>query len=339
MNSRRRTLDHIAGAAVDRLPFHPIVMRIAARLAGAKYSDFCLKPEVKCSAMISFAQDFGADWVTVMSDPYAESEALGMEIEYPVDDLPKPKALLLKTVSDIGKLKVQPVEGRRRLLGRVEEIRIFRRLLGDSMFVVGWVEGPLAEYVDLRGMENTFLDLYDHPAELDRACDILLENAMRFADAQIAAGADCVGVGDAAASQIGPGLYLEHVFPRELALVKRIHDKGALAKLHICGNIRAILPDVIRTGADIIDIDHLVGSMAPFRGLLGGGQVFSGRSDPVTVIQNGTPAKIAADVRDCIAEAGGRLVVSAGCEVTPDTGRENLLAWRDCAAKGIRQGP
>ena len=33
--------------------------------------------------MIHCAKDFDIDWVTVMSDPWAEASAFGIEVEYP----------------------------------------------------------------------------------------------------------------------------------------------------------------------------------------------------------------------------------------------------------------
>lgn len=83
--------------------------------------------------------------------------------------------------------------------------------------------------------------------------------------------------------------------------------------------------------ADILDVDHLVPDMGAFFGMLQPGQVFSGKSDPVGLIQNGTPEKIAESVRQCRREAGGRVIVSAGCEVPPDTTVENMRAFRAAA--------
>ena len=38
--------------------------------------------------MILCAKDFNIDWVTVMSDPWAEASAFGIQVEYPEDSLP-----------------------------------------------------------------------------------------------------------------------------------------------------------------------------------------------------------------------------------------------------------
>jgi len=116
-------------------------------------------------------------------------------------------------------------------------------------------------------------------------------------------------------------------------MVDHIHRLGALAKLHICGNTHSIMPDMIKTGADIIDVDHLVPSMAEFAGLLDNGQVFSGKSDPVSVIQDGDARLIEESVRECHEQARGRCIVSAGCEITPGTSLDNLRAYVKAAAK------
>jgi uroporphyrinogen-III decarboxylase len=91
---------------------------------------------------------------------------------------------------------------------------------------------------------------------------------------------------------------------------------------------------MIATGADIVDVDNLVPTMAPFARLLGPSQVFRGKTDPVSVIQDGTPKHIAEDVADCFAQAGGRVIVSAGCEITPDTSAVNMHAFRTAADPG-----
>jgi len=150
---------------------------------------------------------------------------------------------------------------------------------------------------------------------------------------QIEAGAHCIGIGDAFCSQIGPELYEQFAFYRQKKLVDHIHSLGAIAKLHICGNTGSILPLMIATGADIVDIDHLVPSMAEFLPLLGPKQVFSGKADPVTVIQDGKAPIIEAVVEKDIKEAGGRCIISAGCEITPGTSAQNMHSFRQSARR------
>jgi len=78
----------------------------------------------------------------------------------------------------------------------------------------------------------------------------------------------------------------------------------------------------------IVDLDHLVPDMAKFVEFLAPTQVFSGKTDPFSNIQNGTLAQIAESVRECRKQATGRVIVSAGCEVPPDTSLENMWTFR-----------
>jgi MtaA/CmuA family methyltransferase len=328
MNAKARTVQFVKAGTSDRPPVHPLLMRSAARYAGILYRDFCLNPEAKVEAMSRCTDDFGLDWITVLSDPFSEAEAYGLQIDYPEDNLPQDRNKVLNENSQPEDIPVLDINAHRRLRNRVREIELFRKRYGQEMFIVGWVEGPFAEYADLRGLSDACIDLYDDSDKVCAFAERLTDNAIRFAEAQIKAGADCVGIGDAACSQINTEMYRELFQPLEKRMVERIQNPGALAKLHICGNTSHILPDMIRTGADIIDVDHLAGSMRPFASLLQRGQVFSGNIDPVRVVQEMTPAQIRQKIFQCMEDTGGRCIVSAGCEITPDTSPENLRALR-----------
>lgn len=332
MNSLERTLRFLRGETVDRIPLHPIVMRFAARHAGVPYRSFCLEPEAHVAAMVRTAEEFAMDWVNVMSDPYAEAEAYGMRVEYPEDDLPRGVGPLAPDAASVDSIRAPTELSHPRLAGRIAQIENFARELGDTQFVVGWVEGPFAVYSLWRGLANGCLDLYDHPATVHRGVEVAVAFAKRFAEAQVRAGAHAIGMGDAACSQIGPGQYREFFLEGEKEIVAHVHSLGAIAKLHICGNTSKLLPDMIGTGADIVDVDHLAGSMAPFAPLLGPGQVLCGSSDPVGVVRNGTPESVLASVVACLGEAPGRVIVSAGCEITPDTPEDNLRAMARAAS-------
>jgi MtaA/CmuA family methyltransferase len=336
MNSLQRTEDFINGLSVDRPPFHPILMRFAAKYAGVKYKDFCLNYKVKCETNIRCANDFSYDWVNVMSDAYSEASAYGTKLVYPEDNLPQVTELLVKEISDIDKLKVLKVNDHSRLKARVDEIREFSRLVGNTQFICGWVEGPLAAFCDVRDLSAVCMDMYENPEKLKLALDIMTESAVGFITAQVKAGAHCVGIGDAVCSLISPELYQEFVFPLEKALVEHAHSLNARVKLHICGNTTAILPDMVKTGADIVDIDHLVGSMSNFIDLFPAKQVPSGNSDPVSVIRDGTRDTINESVLQCYKATNGRGIVSAGCEIPPDTSLENFRSYRDAALNLVK---
>lgn len=321
-----RTLRFLKGEKTDHPPFHPIIMRWAAKYAGVRYRDFCTVPAAKTRSMMMCANDFNMDWVTVLSDPWAEASAFGIRVEYPEDNLPLvtsqfPDAISASHIKKYDSLK------NLRCSNRIEEIKIYSWDAADK-FIVGWIEGPVAEYVDLRGASNAAVDFLVEPETVEKTFQVIMESAFDFIDLQIKAGAHCIGIGDAFCSQIGPELYLKYAFERQKKLVECIHDHGALAKLHICGDTTELLKDMIRTGADIVDIDHLVKDMSGYASYLGKHQVFSGKCDPVTIIEDGDADIIFKTVERDFNDAGGRCIVSAGCEITPGTTIEKMKTFR-----------
>ncbi|MDY0098438.1 MAG: uroporphyrinogen decarboxylase family protein [Bacteroidales bacterium] len=329
MTGYERTLRFLNGESTDHPPFHPIIMRWAAKHAGVKYGRFCTDPNAKSYAMLKCARDFDLDWVTVMSDPWAEASAYGIEVEYPEDDLPVDKGGHFQDAESVTRARKFNAFEERRCAGRIAELKEFRSQAGNELFIVGWVEGPVAEYVDLRGAAGASLDFLLEADKVSRALDVIVANALDFISHQVDAGADCIGIGDAFSSQIGPDLYYQYAFEREKTMVSHIHSLGAKAKLHICGNTEAIIPGMIKTGADIIDIDHLVPSLEKFAGLLGPYQVFSGKCDPVSIVQSGPEESIRNAVISDYKASSGRCIISAGCEITPGTPAENMIYFRD----------
>jgi MtaA/CmuA family methyltransferase len=148
---------------------------------------------------------------------------------------------------------------------------------------------------------------------------------LRFARAQGEAGADIIGVGDPAASLVGPKIYQEFVWPFERKLVDGLHALGVRVRLHICGNTRLILEGMGKLGCEIVDLD----SAAPLqmaRAAMGPSQVLLGNLDPVRDLRAGTPGSVYAAVAECHSQAGSRFIVGAGCEVPRDTPTANVHA-------------
>ena len=53
----------------------------------------------------------------------------------------------------------------------------------------------------------------------------------------------------------------------------------------------------------------------------------------MSVVQDGVPKDIERRVREDFLEARGRLIVSAGCEITPETSEDNMRAFRAVAGR------
>jgi MtaA/CmuA family methyltransferase len=183
---------------------------------------------------------------------------------------------------------------------------------------------------DLRGVNTLMLDFYDDPEFVRDLFGFTVEMELAFARAQIAAGADLIGVGDAAASLIGPKLYDEFVQHYERRLVAGIQAAGARVRLHICGKTRRIYAGIGAVGADIVDLDFM-NPMEEARAIMGPHQVLLGNADPVRVMRDGTPETVVAAVRECHRQSGERYIAGAGCEIPRGTPDANLLAMTEYA--------
>jgi MtaA/CmuA family methyltransferase len=325
MTPRERYMAVVHGGRPDVLPRVPILMQFAAEHIGSNYGAFASDYRVLVEANLRCAADFGFDQLSAISDPYRETAGFGAPIEFRRDGVPICLKPPLEDNPDLSNLPRPDPMKEARMRDRIEAIRAFKERAGGRFSIMGWVEGPAAEAADLRGVSNFFVDLLEEPSYADALMARCVETAIEFAGAQVTAGADTIGIGDAVASQVSAKVYESLILPHERRLVMALHGMGALVRLHICGNTRHLLPGIATLGLDIADIDHMV-SLSEARRVLGPKSVIAGNVDPVACVMRGSPESIAAAVRRCYAEAGQPFMVAAGCEIPAPTPPPNLGA-------------
>lgn len=324
MNSFERYLHVMQGKPADVLPRIPILMRFAAEYIGSNYGAFASDYRVLVEANLRCAKDFGMDQVSAISDPYRETHGFGADIEYQRDGVPKCLRPPLEGTKDIASLpRPNPQAGR--MLDRVNAIRAYKEQVQGEYSILGWVEGPAAEAADVRGVSTFLVDMFDDPPFCEALMDICVDVAIEFARAQIEAGADTIGIGDAIASQVSPRLYNRLIQPREKRLVQAIREMGAYVRLHICGNITHLLPGIADLPINILDVDHVV-DMKAARAAVGADVVLAGNIDPAGGVLYGTPQAIRAAMQAAYQAVGNRYMVCAGCEIPSGTPHEHLKA-------------
>lgn len=322
VNGLERFNAMLHGDAVDCVPRVPILMQFAAEYIGSNYGAFASDYRVLVEANRRCAEEFGMDQVSVISDPYRETQGFGAEILYQRDGVPRCRRFPLEDSKDLSRLPYPDPLLCDRMRDRIEAVRAFKASLAERYSVLGWIEGPVAEAADLRGVSNFLVDLIEDEPFSGELMDRCLELAVSFARAQVEAGADTVGVGDAIASQVSPSLYERMIQPREKRLVAEVQKMGARVRLHICGNITHLLPGISDLHVDILDVDHMV-DMALARRNVGRKVALAGNINPVTV-RYGAPQEIAATIRATYETVGNPHLVNAGCEIPAKTPSENL---------------
>jgi len=320
-------MKRVRGEAVDRPPNFDIMMTFAVHFIGQPLSRYYQDYRVLAEANLAVQEAFDLDLVQTISDPYREAADFGAEIIFPEDDLPVCLRPLLAEPSDLLRLKPPDPLAGRRMSDRIAATRYLRERVGGEVPIMGWVEGALAEAADLRGVNTLLLDLYDRPEWVHELLEVCVQVEIAFARAQIEAGADIIGLGDAIASQIAPEMYCEFALPYEQRIFAAVHEMGALTRLHICGNTTRILPYMAQSGADIIDIEWMV-NLEKAAQIFGDHPVTCGNFDPVAVMLQGTPEQVRAAVLRCLEIGGPRAFSAASCEIPMATPHENLHAQR-----------
>ncbi|HSV72441.1 MAG TPA: uroporphyrinogen decarboxylase family protein [Chthonomonadales bacterium] len=328
MSGRERVMGFLDGKPTDCLPCMPITMQFAADRIGAPYREYATDYRTLVRGQIHVAETFDLDYVNTMSDPACEAADLGAAVVFSPDAPPAldESCSLLEDKAHLAQLRVpDPLRPGSRMLNRVQAIALFKERVGGDKLIEGWIEGPIAQAADLRGINRVMLDLYDDPVFVRDVFEFVLAVELEFARAQVAAGADMIGIGDAAASLVGPAFYEEHVWPYEKRMVDGVRALGARVRLHICGNTRRILALIGGLGCDIVDLDYLV-PVAEGRAAMGPEQVLLGNIDPVSVLRESTPGQVTEAVAACHRAAGARFIVGPGCETPRDTPDVNFRA-------------
>lgn len=310
---------------VDETLFYPILMHFAAHFNGNSYGEFASDHKVLVECNIKCMNSFDMDMVSLISDPYRETAAFGASIEFIPNGVPICRNKLIKNIEDVINLPIPDVYKNERTLDRIKGAEYYQQQLKGTVPVMGWVEGPLAEACDLVGVSEMLMMLLMDEDFSNRLMDKCLILSKVFAKAQVDAGCDLIGVGDAICSQIDSDLYSRFVKDRHVELVNYIHSMGAKVKLHICGDTTHLLPEIAKLGIDLFDPDYMV-DQVKCGSILGRDVVLFGNLNPV-FIQNASPTDISLACKEMISlKKGKKFILSAGCEITVITPPENLLA-------------
>ncbi|MHA1266873.1 MAG: uroporphyrinogen decarboxylase family protein [Candidatus Helarchaeota archaeon] len=322
MNSRELTITAIKGVP-ECIPFNPFIMHLAASLIDVRYSEhYCRDPAVLAKAQIQCARKFGIDHVNVSTDAFREASAWGVEIDFTGHTpIAKPKTYL--NWREFLSLETPDLQEAPRILERIEAVRLLRTNAPD-LCVIGWIEAPFAELCSLFEMTEVFKIWLqqDWKAIFTRLLERILPVQYEFAKLQIEAGADIIGAGDSAISQIGPRWYKLTSLKPTRELFYRIQKKVPVL-YHTCGDNSRVdsegndmLRLICSTGASILDIDYQV-DMKLAKEKVGEHLCIRGNTDTRLLASSiFSIDKISGAIIKTIqaGKPGGRYMYAAGCE-------------------------
>lgn len=201
----------------------------------------------------------------------------------------------------------------------LEAIALLKKRLGSDAAVCGKVMGSWTQAYHYFGVEQVLVGTLDDPDGIRRILDRFLPVTLRFAQAQIEAGADCILLADHATRDLcGPATYRDFLFPLHKRLAAEIK---APVILHICGHTADRIGMIARTGVSCFHWDTKTGRPDEVRALAGSRLALMGGVGNLTLLR-GTEDQVAAQVEAAI--AGGIDVIGPECAIPLATPLANL---------------
>ncbi len=186
------------------------------------------------------------------------------------------------------------------------------------------------------GYQNLMTALASDIALVEELMDRILEFHVGLAHRFVALGVDAVRTGDDYGTQrnmqFSPKMWRQLIKPR-LAKIWEVYREADITIMHhSCGNIEAIIPDLVELGLDVL---HPVQPLAmPIERLaekFGKQIAFHGGIDTQQLLPFGTPDEVLAAIKHCVATLGanGRYIIAPSQEIMNDVPTENIKALVD----------
>ena len=217
----------------------------------------------------------------------------------------------------------------------LDALSILKRQVGDQVAVVGKVMGPWTISYHLAGVENFLRQvgrgIRDTEAKdrVNRMLDQVMEVPIKFARAQLQAGADIVVVADHATGDlVSAKVYKEYLQPRHKIITSEI---GGPLILHVCGNCK----DRIEMFADAgFNAYHFEWQLDAKDAVARVGDRISlvGNIDNANVLFMGTPEDVYKQARYAI--ESGVNIIGPECAIPLETPLENLKAISEAVRAG-----
>ena len=301
---------------MDRIPTTVLVGPYCSKMTQYSVRDILTDAKKSAEAHLAFYDRFHPDSLVIYNDIYLELEAVGCELEFPEDNISRPKATILKEKSQLAGLKVPDPKRDGRLPYFIELCERVSAQIRKTATVGLGHSGPWNLAMHLRGIEQMLVEDVLDPDFVHELMRFTTEVVRTVGDALIEAGfAPSLGEATASCSLISPQIYREFIKPYHKELFEYFKSKRAPMALHICGYIDPIMEDIIDTGINLISLDA-PSSLKKLVDLSKGKVTIMGNV-PTTLFATGTREEMEEAISNCAETAaeGSGFILCSGCEI------------------------
>jgi uroporphyrinogen-III decarboxylase len=200
----------------------------------------------------------------------------------------------------------------------------------DKYKIFGWLT-LFERIVDLRGFENTMIDICTGDAAFLEIRDRIVEFNLKMIDRYLELNPDCISFADDWGSQsalmIDPACWRELFLPSYIKMFSRVRESGKHVYFHTDGVTLEILPDLVDAGVNIFWSDLTLNPLTELKDRLGGKVCFQGLTDVQFVMNKGSVEDVVQHGKNLLknlADFNGGFI--ACTEFAPDQPFENMKA-------------
>jgi uroporphyrinogen decarboxylase len=340
MTSLERAMATIQHRIPDRVPvdLHNFLTTIA--YAGFPMARALQDGELLAEAQIHFWRDFRHDVLLVENGVVAEAQACGCGVQYYDDGPARVSEPILAGDGGLGRVGALVVPDPWTSPGTsvvLDAVRILRRELGDQVYIMGRADqGPVALAAALRGYEQFIVDLAqnEQPEAIARLLEFCVQVQRRYMIALRDAGAHGTSMGEMGVDIIGPRLHRAFAHPYDRQVISGIGSPDFPVALHVCGDATRILPEMLATGAQILELDYKT-DKGVAKSVLQGKATFLGPVNPELIWAAASPSEVEDAARQAleVLAPGGEFILGPGCALGHTTPADNIhalieTAWR-----------
>jgi uroporphyrinogen decarboxylase len=341
MNGYERIQAALLGKPIDSIPVMLHNFQMAAYEIGVTMEKFREDPDVMATAFIRSVEKYELDGIMIDMDTVTLAGAIGVPVDYPVNEAARTQRGRLNDLKDIRKLNQPDIENFKYVQNWLEAVRRIKKYFKNEVFVRGNCDQlPFSLASMLRGLENWMTDLYledeDLIFEVLNYCE---KTTLQFIRLMSQTGCDMLSNGDSPAGPdlLPPDLYKKYAFPYEKNITEESHRLGFPYCLHICGNTELILEKMVETGADALELDYKTDTKKTYD-LLHDKTTLIGNIDPSGVLAMGTEATVKTKTLELLSvfSTTNRFILNAGCAIPATTPEENIRMMIDTAREYVK---
>ena len=336
MNGYQRIDAALKGLKPDKTPIMLHNFMMAAREYGVTMEQYRNSPRVIADAFIASIEKYHYDGILIDIDTATLAGAVGVKVDFPVDDPARTHNGNLENLEDVAHLKRANIENYRQIQIWLEAVRLLKEYFKSELYIRGNCDqAPFSLASMMRGAQNWMLDLMTGTDEqLELLLEYCTDASSQFIRLMAQTGCDMVSSGDSPAGpeMISPEMYLKYAMPYEKKLVETAHLAGISYALHICGNTDVILEHMLLTEADAFELDYKTDVKKVFN-TFHQTATFIGNIDPSGVLALGTVDEVRKKTVELLTayKDSNRFILNAGCAIPPNTPSENLKMMIDTA--------